>query len=152
MLSIAVQFEELSITRTASITDEKLGVVMTMKIDAAEVAKVFSDLKLPAAFKAYEQQLGDPGAMKLDFGDRVALILRAELASRTQKRIQRRIKESGICDSMVGLDNTIFTPDRGMDLRAGAGQMRMARCRGTFMDINHRQVGNRQNLDYEKSY
>ena len=50
MLSIAVQFEELSITRTASITDEKLGVVMTMKIDAAEVAKVFSDLKLPAAF------------------------------------------------------------------------------------------------------
>ena len=115
MLSIAVQFEELSITRTASITDEKLGVVMTMKIDAAEVAKVFSDLKLPAAFKAYEQQLGDPGAMKLDFGDRVALILRAELASRTQKRIQRRIKESGICDSMVGLDNTIFTPDRGMD-------------------------------------
>lgn len=53
---------------------------MTMKIDAAEVAKVFSDLKLPAAFKAYEQQLGDPGAMKLDFGDRVALILRAELA------------------------------------------------------------------------
>ena len=51
MLSIAVQFEELSITRTASITDEKLGVVMTMKIDAAEVAKVFSDLKLPAAFK-----------------------------------------------------------------------------------------------------
>ena len=54
MLSIAVQFEELSITRTASITDEKLGVVMTMKIDAAEVAKVFSDLKLPAAFKAYE--------------------------------------------------------------------------------------------------
>ena len=108
MLSIAVQFEELSITRTASITDEKLGVVMTMKIDAAEVAKVFSDLKLPAAFKAYEQQLGDPGAMKLDFGDRVALILRAELASRTQKRIQRRIKESGICDSMVGLDNTIL--------------------------------------------
>ena len=76
MLSIAVQFEELNITRTASITDEKLGVVMTMKIDAAEVAKVFSDLKLPAAFKAYEQQLGDPGAMKLDFGDRVALILR----------------------------------------------------------------------------
>ena len=69
MLSIAVQFEELNITRTASITDEKLGVVMTMKIDAAEVAKVFSDLKLPAAFKAYEQQLGDPGAMKLDFGD-----------------------------------------------------------------------------------
>ena len=60
MLSIAVQFEELSITRTASITDEKLGVVMTMKIDAAEVAKVFSDLKLPTAFKAYEQQLGDP--------------------------------------------------------------------------------------------
>ena len=81
---------------------------MTMKIDAAEVAKVFSDLKLPAAFKAYEQQLGDSGAMKLDFGDRVALILRAELASRTQKRIQRRIKESGISDSMVGLDNTIF--------------------------------------------
>lgn len=150
MLSIAVQFEELSITRTASITDEKLGVVMTMKIDAAEVAKVFSDLKLPAAFKAYEQQLGDPGAMKLDFGDRVALILRAELASRTQKRIQRRIKESGICDSMVGLDNTIFR--YGRNLRAGAGQMRMARCRGTFMDINHRQVGNRQNLDYEKSY
>lgn len=46
---------------------------MTMKIDAAEVAKVFTDLKLPAAFKAYEQQLGDPDAMKLDFGDRVAL-------------------------------------------------------------------------------
>ena len=88
---------------------------MTMKIDAAEVAKVFTDLKLPAAFKAYEQQLGDPDAMKLDFGDRVALILRAELDSRTQKRIQRRIKESGISDSMVGLDNTIFTPDRGMD-------------------------------------
>ncbi len=44
---------------------------MTMKIDAAEVAKVFTDLKLPAAFKAYEQQLGDPDAMKLDFGDRV---------------------------------------------------------------------------------
>ena len=44
MLSIAVQFEELSITRTASITDEKLGVVMTMKIDAAEVAKVFRNL------------------------------------------------------------------------------------------------------------
>lgn len=86
---------------------------MTMKIDAAEVAKVFTDLKLPAAFKAYEQQLGDPDAMKLDFGDRVALILRAELDSRTQKRIQRRIKESGISDSMVGLDNTIFTPDRG---------------------------------------
>ena len=101
MLSIAVQFEELSITRTASITDEKLGVVMTMKIDAAEVAKVFSDLKLPAAFKAYEQQLGDSGAMKLDFGDRVALILRAELASRTQKRIQRRIKESGDRKSVV---------------------------------------------------
>ena len=79
---------------------------MTMKIDAAEVAKVFTDLKLPAAFKAYEQQLGDPDAMKLDFGDRVALILRAELDSRTQKRIQRRIKESGISDSMVGLDNT----------------------------------------------
>ena len=59
---------------------------MTMKIDAAEVAKVFTDLKLPAAFKAYEQQLGDPDAMKLDFGDRVALILRAELDSRTQKR------------------------------------------------------------------
>lgn len=77
---------------------------MTMKIDAAEVAKVFTDLKLPAAFKAYEQQLGDPDAMKLDFGDRVALILRAELDSRTQKRIQRRIKESGISDSMVGLD------------------------------------------------
>ena len=37
---------------------------MTMKIDAAEVAKVFTDLKLPAAFKAYEQQLGDPDAMK----------------------------------------------------------------------------------------
>lgn len=53
--------------------------------------------------------------MKLDFGDRVALVLRAELDSGTQKRIQRRIKESGICDSMVGLDNTIFTPDRGMD-------------------------------------
>ena len=35
---------------------------MTMKIDAAEVAKVFTDLKLPAAFKAYEQQLGDPDA------------------------------------------------------------------------------------------
>ena len=123
---------------------------MTMKIDAAEVAKVFSDLKLPAD----EQQLGDPGAMKLDFGDRVALILRTELASRTQKRIQRRIKESGICDSMVGLDNTIFTPDRGMDetyVRELA-RLRMARCRGTFMDINHRQVGNRQNLDYEKSY
>ena len=68
---------------------------MTMKIDAAEVAKVFTDLKLPAAFKAYEQQLGDPDAMKLDFGDRVALILRTELDSRTQKRIQRRIKESG---------------------------------------------------------
>mgnify|MGYP000703709253 CR=1 FL=1 len=81
---------------------------MTMKIDAAEVAKVFTDLKLPAAFKAYEQQLGDPDAMKLDFGDRVALILRAELDSRTQKRIQRRIKESGISDSMVGLDNTIL--------------------------------------------
>ena len=74
---------------------------MTTKIDAAEVAKVFTDLKLPAAFKAYEQQLGDPDAMKLDFGDRVALILRAELDSRTQKRIQRRIKESGISDSMV---------------------------------------------------
>ena len=27
---------------------------MTMKIDAAEVAKVFTDLKLPAAFKANE--------------------------------------------------------------------------------------------------
>ena len=39
MLSIAVQFEELSITRTASITDEKLGVVMTMKIDAAEIGR-----------------------------------------------------------------------------------------------------------------
>ena len=46
---------------------------MTMKIDVADVAKVFTDLKLPAVFKAYEQQLGDPGVMKLDFGDRVAL-------------------------------------------------------------------------------
>ena len=49
---------------------------MTMKIDAAEVAKVFTDLKLPAAFKAYEQQLGDPDAMKLDFGDRVVVSLK----------------------------------------------------------------------------
>ena len=38
---------------------------MTMKIDAAEVAKVFTDLKLPAAFKAYEQQLGDPDVISL---------------------------------------------------------------------------------------
>ena len=30
---------------------------MTMKIDAAEVAKVFTDLKLPAAFKAYNSLL-----------------------------------------------------------------------------------------------
>lgn len=65
---------------------------MTMKIDAAEVAKVFTDLKLPAAFKAYEQQLGDPDAMKLDFGDRVALILRAELDSRTQKESSGALK------------------------------------------------------------
>ena len=60
MLSIAVRFEELSITRTASITDEKLGVVMTMKIDAAEVAKVFTDLKLPAAFKHTNSSLEIP--------------------------------------------------------------------------------------------
>lgn len=65
---------------------------MTMKIDAAEVAKVFTDLKLPAAFKAYEQQLGDPDAMKLDFGDRVALILRTELDSRTQKESSGALK------------------------------------------------------------
>ena len=120
---------------------------MTMKIDAAEVAKVFSDLKLPAAFKAYEQQLGDPGAMKLDFGDRVALILRAELASRTQKR-KWNLRQHG-----WSRQHYLYSGQRyGRNLRAGAGQMRMARCRGTFMDINHRQVGNWQNLDYEKSY
>lgn len=33
---------------------------MTMKIDAAEVAKVFTDLKLPAAFKHTNSSLEIP--------------------------------------------------------------------------------------------
>lgn len=78
------------------------------------IAAMCHELKLPSFFQAYMDQMKDPAFAEMAFPDRLHPMLKAEVVSRSEKRLARNYKESGINDALPSLDRMIYDNDRGL--------------------------------------
>jgi DNA replication protein DnaC len=90
-------------------------------------------LRLPAMARELESQLENPEHYKdLEFEDRLALLVDAEQAQRSNNTIQRRIREAHLSDRTACVENIEFHPDRHLDT---SKIMQLATC--AYIRGNH---------------
>ncbi|SDH05054.1 IS21-like element helper ATPase IstB [Propionivibrio dicarboxylicus] len=72
-------------------------------------------LRLDGMARAFEDQLGQPGATALSFEDRFAMIVDREIAFRDSKRLTRLLKQAKLKVGGACLEDVDYRPGRGLD-------------------------------------
>ncbi len=88
---------------------------MSKKYEEKDVMEFLRILKMPAACDVFTSLLGSPLAVRANLVEAMGKVFDAEISSRSQKKTDRWLKESGIADKMIGLDKLIINADRNID-------------------------------------
>lgn len=72
------------------------------------------ELKLRAMALVYEQQLAQPSSSALSFDDRLGLMVDAEVSSKTNRKLQRLLKDASLPERVL-IEELSFSASRGLD-------------------------------------
>lgn len=73
------------------------------------------EMRLPGMAHAYQQQLGDPDIVGLDFDTRFGLLVEAEAMHRDNRRLSRLLRDAKLRISNACVEDLKCGPDRGLD-------------------------------------
>jgi len=73
------------------------------------------EMKLTGMMEAYKEQSGNKEFQKMDFEDRLSLLVDLEYSRRKSNKLQRLIKSSTFIDATACIENIEYHEDRRLD-------------------------------------